>query len=418
MGNFHFLIFYPLSIRIFYPTSRIDSPSGIIQGRHAFNDLRLEQRYEQLLNSLCSSQTHRVSSLCSDWAGQTAGYRFFNNPRVSLSELVGLCSSLEADHIKGRDILALIDGSSIGLSCKKKRPSVWQGMGVIDDNHTPGFYIYPCLVLDRLSGAILGLADICLFTRPKTSKDRQANQKQKLQRTSLCFQHKESSVWSLVTSNAGQVLEGARSVTYVMDRGGDIYDSIHEILEDKDRVNNLIIRSKHDRKVICSQTGVHLRMSKLIGQISPAGRRKVPLRQLFHLSKTNRKMIKRQAREAVLEIRYAKIRLACPRGHSPLGKSLWIVHGKELPCSIPKGEKGVEWTIITSLPVECFQQACAVLDFYQQRWWIEQLFRILKKDGIDIERIELQGAEAIKAKDLLDQPLCQEALKCLDRQWP
>lgn len=340
-----------------------------------------------------------------------AGYRFFNNCKVGLSELIGISTEVRPGHIAGRDVLAVIDGTSIGLQCKKKHPGRWQAMGVIDDNSTPGFYLYPCVLLDRRSGLVLGLADICIFTRPKAPSSKKGHRQAKAARKGLPFEHKESSVWSLVASNSGKALEGASSVTYVMDRGADIYDAIHSIADGRGHCGRLLVRAKQDREAICAESGRQGRLSELLGMSEPAGMAKAMVRGLCHRSKSNGKIVMRKGREAVLEVRYTEVSLRVPKGKPAIGDRMWIVRAKESACSIPEGERGIEWVLATTIPVDSLQDALGVIDCYRMRWWVEQLFRILKKDGIDIEMVELADPEAIKKYTVMALKSSLDALR-------
>lgn len=52
------------------------------------------------------------------------------------------------------------------------------------------------------------------------------------------------------------------------------------------------------------------------------------------------------------------------------------VYAREIAA--PKGETPVEWMLLTSLPVETFAHAQAVIGWYKVRWEIELFFRTLK----------------------------------------
>jgi hypothetical protein len=62
----------------------------------------------------------------------------------------------------------------------------------------------------------------------------------------------------------------------------------------------------------------------------------------------------------------------------------------------PKGEKPVEWLLLTSLPIKTFAQVCLIISYYCCRWQIEIFFRILKS-GCGIEKLQFENAERFKA---------------------
>lgn len=394
-------------IATFFPCSRKDA---IARTGSAFNDLRLLKRYECLQASLVRQQTCVVGRLSSSWSGQMAGYRFFNNPRVGLAELISLSTRIDPEAVAGRDVLAIIDGTSIGLTCKKKRGADWQHMGVVDDNRTPGFYAYPCLVMDRHSAELIGLADICLFTRPKVSLGKQENNEARRQRHLLPFEQKASSVWSLVAKNARASLADARSVTYVMDRGGDIYESLHRLLAPESG-EDVLVRVKQDRAAICAQTGQALRISQLMARQPACGSIRVQLRGLCHRSKSSGKLAVRKQREADLDVRYAEVRLQPKKSEPDIDCPIYVAQAVERASSVPEGEAPISWTLLTSWPVHGFADACLAIEAYRQRWWGEQLFRGLKKDGINIEYTELESPEAIKKYTVMAMKASADALR-------
>lgn len=61
----------------------------------------------------------------------------------------------------------------------------------------------------------------------------------------------------------------------------------------------------------------------------------------------------------------------------------------------PADEEPVEWVLLTSLPVDSFEQACLVADYYACRWQIEIYFKVLKS-GCRVEKLQLEAAERIK----------------------
>ena len=70
-----------------------------------------------------------------------------------------------------------------------------------------------------------------------------------------------------------------------------------------------------------------------------------------------------------------------------------MLHVHEAGAS--KGVDGIEWLLITTLPITINQQAQDVIDLYGRYWRIEGHLRILKS-GCDVEKIAHTTAERIK----------------------
>ena len=50
------------------------------------------------------------------------------------------------------------------------------------------------------------------------------------------------------------------------------------------------------------------------------------------------------------------------------------------------------WRLVTTLPVATFAEAAEGVHLYRLRWRIEEVFRVLKSDGLDIEESQLETA--------------------------
>ena len=61
---------------------------------------------------------------------------------------------------------------------------------------------------------------------------------------------------------------------------------------------------------------------------------------------------------------------------SPSPITMWVVHAVEVDA--PKDAEPVEWILLTSLPVESFEDAWLVLEYYEKRWLIEEWHKALK----------------------------------------
>jgi hypothetical protein len=58
----------------------------------------------------------------------------------------------------------------------------------------------------------------------------------------------------------------------------------------------------------------------------------------------------------------------------------------------PDGEPPIHWRLLTSHDVASVEQALRIVGWYQARWQVEQLFRTLKRQGLDIESSQVETA--------------------------
>jgi hypothetical protein len=93
--------------------------------------------------------------------------------------------------------------------------------------------------------------------------------------------------------------------------------------------------------------------------------------------------------QAVLEIRYRKIRVLPPIGKQNRypALTLMVIHAKER--GTPKNRKRIDWKLITDLPVGSRTDAIEKLEWYALRWKIEVFHKILKS-GCKAEESKLR----------------------------
>ena len=73
----------------------------------------------------------------------------------------------------------------------------------------------------------------------------------------------------------------------------------------------------------------------------------------------------------------------------PKSCQLRVVVAREIDP--PAGAKPVVWRLLTTLPVENAEDALEVIRLYRLRWRIEEVFRVLKRDGLALEETQVQG---------------------------
>jgi hypothetical protein len=391
----------PLSVQTFFPTSRTSFTPVFAAGkryRNTFNDKRLSNRHTELVESLIEKGKWQIKQISSHRNQEVAFGRFLSNDSVELSEVVRENTKLGGKGIKGADLMLLLDISNINLSLNGKGRKAWKKLvGVIGTKNTPGLFILPCLVIDRHTYDCIGIGDIVFFSHPPAHPNDKKNKQLRNARRRLPLEHKETGSWLIAARNTIAQLGEAASTTVVMDQGGDVYDLFaaitHELKAD------FIVRAKYDRMGIDVHSHRVGKLSDLLSDQEWQGHRIMSIRALDHFSKSHAKRVKRKKRKAMLNIRYTQVVLKLPDSPSSHAKhfvTLSVVEIKEDPSTVPEGEKPIHWTILTSHDVKTLEQAWQIAKDYAGRWHIEQLFRVLKKDGFDIEKSQLQHPDNIK----------------------
>lgn len=305
--------------------------------------------------------------------------RFLGNQRVSLQVLESVlyeqCSVSSAD---SPHLLLLEDSSQMAFSLQRQI----EGLGKIDKGIVQGCYLHPVLTLDANDGACHGVSALEFRTRPWLD-DGLTYQQRKNARNKEFFEDKEGYRWHSSIEKALQSLPTGPRKTVVADRESDIYAVLVGLV--RDLGVDYVIRSRIDRTLTGGQ-----KLSVLM-EDQPAQDE-----MDMELPATDG----RSARRARLHLRYAQVELrkteSLTKTALPICWGTWIVSVREAAQTVPKGEKPVSWTLLTSHPAETVEAAWQIVGFYKQRWNIEQIFRLLKSRCLRFESSQLSAYEKMQ----------------------
>ena len=341
-----------------------------------FNDLRLERRAKELWRKLSLHPSSTIRKLSKSTAEQKAYYRFLNNEKIEEEQLIREATTRMSKLAKGLHLLCVEDTSEINLSNNKSRLKPNSGLGRSDKSDTSHcFKLHPSLVLDANNLSPLGFSDIKVFHRPEDMPCRiERNYKKQ------AIQDKESFKWIEAAQKSKEILKEAETVTFIEDREGDIYEQFALIPDEK---HHLLIRSRSNRKL--SNGG------NLYDEIDAA-----PVSGSYTIEIPTDKRKKQYKREAKIELRFKSCSIKCPvnlksKGYPP-SITVNCIYAKE----IGKASNSVNWKLLTTHKIDNYEQALLMVSFYSVRWYIEQLFRILKHQGFGIEDTELESGWAIR----------------------
>lgn len=306
-------------------------------------------------------RTVTIKRLGGDEAGEKAFGRFLRNQRVSETELIAEARSHLLAQVAGRRVLAIQDTSEINFSQHKRSKALF---GTGGNGVDPAFFIHPVLVADADSGVILGLLDVQLW-------ERQGAVAQDPERTT---DMKESRRW-LAGAEAAVILRqaGATCVTVIADREGDLYPAFARRPSEVE----LLVRAQTDRVLA---GGGHL-FSHLDS---------LPVAEQFFLDLPA--VPGRAARRAKMVLRFGPVSIArpirSPDRDLPKSVSLYALDVREIDP--PAGVAPVHWRLLSSAPIETLAMAQQAIADYRRRWHIEQLFRALKSQGLDLEESQIE----------------------------
>lgn len=339
-------------------------------------DLRSERRGMELWGKLSERPSSTVRQLAGNRAEQKAYYRFLNNDRVKEEHLIDESSQRMGKLSKGRHLLCIQDTCEVNLSSHKGRLNENSGLGRSDKSDTGHcFKLHPGLVLDVQGLNPLGFSHIKVFHRPEEMPDRiQRRYKQQ------SITEKESYKWIEVAQKSKDILKDAASVTFIEDREGDIYEQFAMVPDEK---SHLLVRSRTTRNLVNGNS-----LYKEVDSESIAGVYTIDLP-----TDSRKNQYKRQAEIA---LRFKECGIKCPanlknKGYPPT-IALTCISVKETS----RASRPINWRLLTDHKIENYGDALLMVEWYSARWYIEQLFRILKKQGFGIEETELENGWAIR----------------------
>jgi Transposase DDE domain len=293
--------------------------------------------------------------------------RFLGNAKVTAERIIESWSESTVAAVAGRHVLAIQDTSEIHFNTTPQRR---RGLGEIGKGNNHGVLLHPMLAVDADNGTCLGLLSGELWTREgrrTVSHDLRE------------LSDKESQRWISNAVAAKPLLVGATMVTLLGDRESDIFAFYASAAEQHYYV---ISRSMHDRKLTDS-AGLYETSNAMA---------KVEQRTILLLARAQR-----PARLAHLELRFGAVELARPQAKSlrylPESLPLAVVDVREVNAG--PGVEPLHWRLLTSHQVATADDAWRIVEWYKQRWIIEQFFRVLKTQGFRLEDSQIGTADRL-----------------------
>ena len=292
--------------------------------------------------------------------------RFLANEKVTLPALLAGWSEQTALAAAGRHVLAIQDTSEINFKTTSERR---RGLGEIGKGGGRGVLLHAMLALDADTDACLGLVAGEVWTRAGRVT---------VHHNKRPLEERESRRWLSTPEQAKEVLRAAAAVTVIDDREGDIYDKWASVSAQN---FHLLTRSMHDRALADGRSMYAAAAAFPIADVST-----VEL-----MARANR-----PARKARLALRFGRVTVRRPQGAAralPESVSLTLIEVVEI--SPPAGVEPLHWRLLTTHEVGDAAAAWRIVGWYKKRWTIEQLFRLIKTEGLQLEDSRLESADRL-----------------------
>jgi hypothetical protein len=332
-------------------------------------DARLERRGEDLLEAVVATRSLVLRKAGQGRAGEVAAGRFLDHGDITVPAIVATAAERTLAAAAGRVVLAVQDTTEVNF---KDRAARRTGLGPAGDGVSPGFFCHPLLLVDVEHAAVLGLVAADIWTRgPEPTGDH----------AKRAIADKESRRWLDATRACADVARVAAKVISVADREADIYE---HFAARPDGVE-MIVRARHDR---ATKGGVALFEAPADFALLGVATVHVPPRGPGD-----------KGRLAQVSIKAGRVEIVRPRkvaAHTgaPATLTLGLVEIAEIE-PLTGVAKPLCWRLLTTLPVGTLAEATEVATCYRLRWRIEQLFRTLKSDGLDLEASQVCDANRL-----------------------
>jgi hypothetical protein len=348
-----------------------------------FRAARLNKRFRKLFEQLSDGMGESIPLVCQDWANTKAAYRFLSNQRVTEAEILAGHFQATRERCAAADAAVLILHDTTEFSYH--RADV-QAIGIIhrspnglDRNGKPRHYVVCGIQMHSslavtTAGLPLGLTAMKFWTR---SEFKGCNAlKKKINPTRVPIEQKESIRWLENLKQSTVLLNDPKRCVHIGDRESDIYElfCVAEALG-----THFLVRTCVDR---LAGDGKHTIATEM-KEVRVQGLHRIQVRDE-----------KGDPSEAVLELKYRRIRVLPPIGkHKQYPELLLtIIHAQER--GTPRGREKIDWKLITNLPVLSRQKAIEKLEWYSMRWKIETFHKILKS-GCRAEESRLRTAQRL-----------------------
>jgi hypothetical protein len=334
-------------------------------------DARLDRRAQQIAARAASDPSQSFPKLVQDPSELEGLYRFFDNDRVSASDILRPHQIATAKRCAAH-ALVRVAHDTVAFRFTGDR----EGMGPLAGKGT-GFYVHFGLAIgDGEARAPLRVVALEDFVRSeKRERISLSARVMKARRTPR--DDKESGKWARSIDHVEEAVEH-RALIHVMDRGADDYALLAELVA---KGRRFVIRGHPERRL--DRNGERLRQ-RLEGA-SAVFFRTVPLGER---TKPKKGHTARGERSATLTVRSASVEIRKPQFAQTSVPLIAVNVVQVFEADPPVGEESIEWTLLTNEPIDSPAAVEAVVDHYRARWRIEEYFRALKS-GCAVEKRQL-----------------------------
>src|SRR6266700_586237 len=364
------------------PKSWAEQTFGGVQ----LHDRRRTRRTVQAATRMAANPLGSLPAQMQTWRETKALYRLLDEPDVSFAALMQPHLHQTREQANASPVVLLVqDTTDIDLSHRHKI----SGVGQIGNERGRGFFVQTVLAVRPQTREVLGCLAQEPFVRIPAPDGEQRSQRRKRDK-------RETDVWMRQVQAIGTP-ESASMWVHVGDRGADMFPFFQAC---RSTQTQFLVRAAQNRRVQESEEEITYSLTQARAFPSQASRvLELPARHGH------------QKRSAQLQLAFGQMTLLPPR-HEPRARkeplTVWVIRVWEEEA--PEGEEPLEWVLLTSVPTTTLEQAWERVEWYRQRWLVEDYHQCLKS-GCRIEERQLQTVDGLMRLLGLLSPLAVRLLQ-------
>jgi len=344
----------------------------------------------------------KVSEVFTAAAEAEGAYRWLENPAVQVDALVaGIGRACAVRCAKHAFVYIPVDGSSVSLVDLTRT----KDFGALGSGNKAGRGVK---VLGAIAvspeGVSLGVCALEWWNRPRRAKATKG-------RPSRPTQEKETQRWLDAVTHTCEHFAACAPQTrcwFQLDREADSWSVLHHLAATP---HWFTVRASRDRRLAHSTPGKPKYLRKKLARAPVMAEMELDLAPGHG----------RQARKAQLVVRATTVRLELRhpwfKTCRPLSvQAVWVRERG----TIPRGEKPLDWLLLTNHAVDTAEDALLVVQGYSQRWRIEDFHKTWKSGACNVETSQLRSTASVTkwATLLAAVAIRIERLKFLARTEP
>jgi hypothetical protein len=367
-------------------------------------DARLNRRLVKIVDAMSAKPDGSIPQQAGSEAEREATYQFLNNSRVEFQRVLEPHALRTVDRIvHAGTSLVVHDTTEFHFRGDAHR----EGLGRLGRGSGEGFFCHLALGVgadgDREPLGVLGVET---YVRGAARKPRNGQKKR--------IKEREALRWGRLIDEVESRIDSRARLIHLLDSEGDIYEVLLA-LQTKER--GFVIRSGRDRALLPEEPGERPYLYSRVQMEVPVAQTWANLSaRKTRQGKKDPKRAKhrnrdREARTALLDIRATRVRLRIPdqaRGQG-LATSVEVNVVSVLESNPPPGEEAVDWTLLTSEPIDSPEAIHRIVDWYRARWLIEEYFKAIKT-GCAYEKAQLESYQALLIELAMTFPVAYDLL--------